>query len=260
MTLARRCLDLADLLAAATVGPTAVAVVAAGLHRLDGTAVARLQHGGVRLVGVVESDADAVRLADLGVPVLVRAPAPDDAHSMARFPSQVLAAVVAPAVGAGQATAVDELPGAGTVVAVWGPTGAPGRTSVAMTVADELARSGVSTLLADADTYGPSVAQRFGILDEASGVATAVRLANAGRLDAAGLADAARSLPSGLRRPDRADPCGPLAGAAGADAATGVVGLPIGRGRCGRRLRLLPRGGRRAVVRRGAWRAATPPR
>ena len=69
---------------------------------------------------------------------------------------------------------------------------------MAVTLADELARAGVRALLADADTYGPSVAQRLGILDEASGVAAAVRLANSGRLDAAALADAARSLPSGL--------------------------------------------------------------
>ena len=44
----------------------------------------------------------------------------------------------------------------GRIIAVWGPVGAPGRTTVAAVVADELARLQVETLLVDADTYGPA--------------------------------------------------------------------------------------------------------
>ena len=62
---------------------------------------------------------------------------------------------------------------AGRVVAVWGPAGAPGRTTVAIGVADEAARLGVSTLLADADPYGGTVAQTLGLLDESAGLALA---------------------------------------------------------------------------------------
>ena len=69
---------------------------------------------------------------------------------------------------------------------MWGPTGAPGRTTVAVGLATELARSGVHTLLADADVYGGVVAQVLGFLDEAPGLAAAVRLANNGQLDLAG--------------------------------------------------------------------------
>ena len=76
-------------------------------------------------------------------------------------------------------------------MAVWGPTGAPGRTTVAVTVAAELAASGVATLLADADVYGGVVAQVLGFLDEAPGLAAAARLANNGQLDVAALAGAA---------------------------------------------------------------------
>jgi MinD-like ATPase involved in chromosome partitioning or flagellar assembly len=67
----------------------------------------------------------------------------------------------------------------GRLVAVWGPTGAPGRTTVAVNVAVEAARLGVPTLLADVDTYGASVAQMLGILDEAPGLAALVRRAAA---------------------------------------------------------------------------------
>ena len=56
--------------------------------------------------------------------------------------------------GAGERVAAEEPGRHGTVVAVWGPTGAPGRTTVAITLADELARLGHETLLVDADVYG----------------------------------------------------------------------------------------------------------
>ena len=74
----------------------------------------------------------------------------------------------------------------GSVVAVWGPTGAPGRTTVAVTLADELARLGSAALLVDADVYGGTVAAVLGLLDESPGLAAACRQAGGERLDAAG--------------------------------------------------------------------------
>jgi MinD-like ATPase involved in chromosome partitioning or flagellar assembly len=85
------------------------------------------------------------------------------------------------------------------VVAVWGPTGAPGRTTLAVTLAAELAARGHDTLLVDADGYGGAVAQHLGVLDEVSGLLGAVRLANGGRLDARGLAATAREVRADLR-------------------------------------------------------------
>src|SRR5262249_36215411 len=58
---------------------------------------------------------------------------------------------------------------------------------------------GVATLLADADVYGGVVAQALGLLDESAGLAGAARLANAGSLDRAGLADLARTVGPRLR-------------------------------------------------------------
>jgi Flp pilus assembly CpaE family ATPase len=88
---------------------------------------------------------------------------------------------------------------------------------LAVGIADELARMDVSTLLADADSYGPSVAQHLGLLDDSSGLAAACRLAGQGRLDAAMIARTAVALPSGLRvltgipRVDRWDELRPAA-------------------------------------------------
>lgn len=101
------------------------------------------------------------------------------------------------------------LPGRGRVVAVWGPAGAPGRTTVAIGLADEAARLGVPTLLADADPYGGTVAQSIGLVDETSGLALASRDAVTGRLDTVRLARRSRQLwprlrlLTGLSRADR---------------------------------------------------------
>lgn len=87
----------------------------------------------------------------------------------------------------------------GRIVAVWGPTGAPGRTTVAITLAGEFAALGAQALIVDADTYGPSVAQSLGLLDESGGIAGAVRSANQGALDADRLARLTPSLSPTLR-------------------------------------------------------------
>ncbi|MEO8330320.1 MAG: chromosome partitioning protein, partial [Candidatus Nanopelagicales bacterium] len=110
----------------------------------------------------------------------------------------------------------DRMP-TGRLIAVWAPIGSPGRTSIAVGLADESARLNVSTLLADADTYGPSIAQQLGLLDDSSGVAAACRLAGHGRLDVAGVAKSAVALPSslqvltGIPRADRWDELRPAA-------------------------------------------------
>jgi Flp pilus assembly CpaE family ATPase len=99
--------------------------------------------------------------------------------------------------------------GTGRVIAVWGPTGAPGRTTVALGIASEIAALRRSTLLIDGDVYGGVAAQLLGVLDEAPGLAAAARLANNGQLHLAALAQLARSvtptlrLLSGISRADR---------------------------------------------------------
>ena len=85
------------------------------------------------------------------------------------------------------------------VVAVWGPTGAPGRTVLATTLAAEVASRGVDVLLVDADTYGGCVAQSLGLLDEAPGIAAACRGADQGLLDLPMLARVAPEALPGLR-------------------------------------------------------------
>jgi MinD-like ATPase involved in chromosome partitioning or flagellar assembly len=214
VTVVRRCVDLADLLAAASTGTATAALLSADLHRLDRDALSRLGACGVAVVGLhAPGDEPAqARLRQLGVTHLVPADAsPDglaaavatacdersDAGAAATSWSRPLAAASAPA---GDSEPDGSLPvGSGRLIAVWGPTGAPGRTTVAVGLAGELAATGVETLLADADVYGGVVAQVLGLLDESPGLAAAARLANSGSLDLAGLARLAARVEPGLR-------------------------------------------------------------
>lgn len=85
----------------------------------------------------------------------------------------------------------------GRLVAVWGPAGAPGRSSVALGLASEAARF-ASALLVDADPYGGVQAQALALLDEAAGLAGAIRSADHGGLDVPGLAQRVLTVAPGL--------------------------------------------------------------
>jgi MinD-like ATPase involved in chromosome partitioning or flagellar assembly len=100
----------------------------------------------------------------------------------------------------------------GQLLAVWGPAGAPGRTTVAVNVAAEAAAEGRHVLLIDADTYGASIAVHLGLLDESAGLAQACRLADQGLLTPEGVERVSTSVNfaggrlrvlTGLTRPDR---------------------------------------------------------
>jgi MinD-like ATPase involved in chromosome partitioning or flagellar assembly len=230
VTLVKRCLDLNDLLVVAATGTVRVAVVDHGLGGLDSDSVERMRRAGVRTVAVLPHDASDIerqRLRRLGVARQVEAGGLSD---LAATLEDVAASPLAPAglsdlleEASSAAVVLDEVEvggepeaaaPAGRVVAVWGPHGAPGRTTVAIGLAAEAAASGVATTLVDADPYGGAVGQHLAVLDEASGLLAAVRLVNAGQLDVARLATAARMLGArglgdglrlltGLPRPDR---------------------------------------------------------
>ena len=217
VALHKRCVDLTDLVASAATGLARAALVDAGLPGLDADAVSVLVRSGVGVVVVgAPDDSAGDRWARLGAHGAV---APDltgiddalrDAAALAAGGGPVPSGPPHPS-----ATGASPAPGraaAGRVIVVWGPAGAPGRTTLAVGLAAEIAHRDRSVLLVDADPYGGAVAQHLGVLDGASGLLAAARAANAGELDATRLASLARGVGSGgsplrvltgLPRPDR---------------------------------------------------------
>ena len=180
----KRCVDVDDLLAAASAGQAHVAVLGVDAPGLDQAAVEHLRAYAVRPVAIVPGgaalDAAALRATRIGIRAMV---AEDD---LASLPDAVAAGeeppdtVVRPAEPDEETTATPTV--AGRVIAVWGPAGAPGRTTVATGLAAELARRRLRTVLVDADPYGGAVAQQLGILDEVSGLLSAARVVAGGML------------------------------------------------------------------------------
>ncbi|TWP35113.1 AAA family ATPase [Leekyejoonella antrihumi] len=207
--LARRCPDLADVLSVVEAGRADAVVLSADLPGLDRSAIARIRAAGAAIVGLyAPGDERAQRvLLQWGVAAcLPDSASADDLRQAVQ--SEAAGATPEERADADEAAGASRLPAAlddepaepeGRIVTVWGPVGAPGRTTVAVNLAVELALSGVRSLLIDADTYGASVAQYVALLDEAPGIAAATRLADAGHLDLHTLASAAPEVVPGMR-------------------------------------------------------------
>ena len=205
----KRCVDVDDLMASATAGQAQVAVVALDAPGLDASAVEHLRRHRVRPVAVVaggtaEVDQGRVRAHRIGITALVPEAGIDTlAQAVTTVEQETLGPAQEPPADEGR-----EVVRAGRVVAVWGPQGAPGRSTVATGLAGVLAQRGVPTVLVDADPYGGAVAQQLGILDEVSGVLSAARLSASGLLEerlvtVPRTVAAHLSVVTGLPRPDR---------------------------------------------------------
>lgn len=246
LELVRRCADLPELLSTAAAGLGMVAFVGTGLGGFDLTAVAELRHHGLEVVGVARpgDEHDERQLRRLGIRVIVQADV-DAAGITAALDHDIVADELSAALGLdstptgpGQPPAADvpersgtqpladdhnnapdpvpaadqdEIPDRepGNIIVVWGPAGSPGRSSLALALVSEAAELGRSALLIDADPYGGTQAQALGLLDEAPGLAGALRSADQGALDVVSLGErclavAPRlSVLTGISRADR---------------------------------------------------------
>ena len=158
--------------AIAVAAPDAVIVWATPRH-LSYALLAECDARGVRVIAVVSDDGQRRYANGIGLYDLV-----DAAADWPQFETAAR----------GERPAADEpLDSRGTVVAVWGPAGAPGRTTLAIGIAAEIAAAGFTVALCDVDTHSASVAPALGLMDEAPGFAAACRLAGADSLSRAEL-------------------------------------------------------------------------
>lgn len=219
VTVDRRCADLAELIAAAHTTRADAALIIGDTQKLTSAVLAGLAEHGLIVVAISEAAAERSRLTSLGAvtfnddvdaeqlaeALAAAAPPAAEPGREARAPdsdtdefTQLMeTAGLVPAEDDGTApnpapadqlpTPAAQLPG---VTVVWGAAGSPGRTTLAVNLAAELALTGARTLLVDADTYGAAVAVHLGLMEESAGLAQACRAADLARLDSAALAAA----------------------------------------------------------------------
>jgi len=207
----RRCLDAADLLAAAALEPQLPIVLTPGLPRLTSDLVARLSNG--RPVIGLGVDASAIaQLESLGVLrwVHVRsverclvelcAALSGQGPATARSPHQGVWATGAwdgkssSSPAPAPALSPPALQRRGGLLAIWGPPGAPGRTTTALLMSRLLAADGHRVCLIDADTTAPSIMQICGVSEAASSLVVACRFAERDSLDPTRLMTTAQSI------------------------------------------------------------------
>lgn len=191
-----------DDLAGEWVAGPLVAIVAATETSLPERLLTTCDELGVRIVALAASDGERRYAAALGLRETADATSdwPEIERMLVTAPVPGLGATRAVAPQASDDVQATAAPGRGVVVAVWGPTGAPGRTTLAISLAAELSAAGRSVVLADLDTYGGSIALALGLDDERSGIATACRLAGADTLTLTDFELVAQVCPTGTGR------------------------------------------------------------
>ena len=181
-TIVARVVGWRDVLDGLDVLAPDVVVVGAGRSTLTAELLAACDERGIRVIALADTDHDRAQANRLGLHEVL-----DAAADAAELEALVTGGVPVPSRLGDHGDGVRPPVGANGVVAVWGPAGAPGRTTAAVNVAAELAASGHSVALVDADPYGGAIAPALGLLDEAPGFASACRLAGSGALDRAEL-------------------------------------------------------------------------
>lgn len=162
-----RCADVADLVGRATAGAADLAVLVPGSAGLDAIVVSRVRSHGCRVAAVVADRADADLARRIGITDQLAAPL--DAVALTAVAQRALP-VAAPDAGRRL----------GTVVAVWGPPGSPGRTTAAGLLAVGAQRAGNQVIVVDADLAGASWSQLSVAPCGSSGLPIALRRAAAG--------------------------------------------------------------------------------
>lgn len=190
-----RCVDRSELLGAIRGGSLDV-VVSCGLPQwVDPQVVDEARGRGIRVVVVGDDHPDRDRIVRLGL-----------RHVALGEPDAILRALDATGPPPPRAPLPEPT---GRLVAVWGPKGAPGRTSIALELASHIARVEASTVLVDGDPYGGDLVQLAGVVEEVPTVVWAARMAAKEELDADALRAQLRRvgrrgpvLLPGLPRPD----------------------------------------------------------
>ena len=176
LAIVRRCADLAEVVAAARAGLADLAVIDGSDPDLTIETVESLRACGMVVVALAAHH-ERSRLIALGVASVAAPGSPDQVVNSLIAATRTRRSTPAPASSAPPPPPPPSAPG--SVLAVWGTSGAPGRTTLAVGIATALSAHG-PTLLVDADTANPTIAHLLGLPVHASGLSTLARTASRG--------------------------------------------------------------------------------
>lgn len=199
----RRCADVAELESVVSAELGTAVICSADTPAVDAAFVERLHSHNVFVLLVY---ADPLKASSLGedaicdrdAEAIVKALTTGIRRRILGSEDATAASPVEPLAAAGVIGEVETVASNGRVVAVWGTSGAPGRTTFAVNLAAALGRCGGGVTLVDADTRSPSITISLGLPVQASGVAAAAALRNRGELNRAVLEQLLQPLGSGV--------------------------------------------------------------
>ena len=178
VNLVLRCVDRVELLVAIRGGELDAIVAVGSPLWLDRQSSEEARAAGVLFLGAA-SDQDGIdRLTALGAELI---PLDDPVEEVIELCGRLTATPRPPA------SLPPSVAPKGRLIAVWGPKGSPGRTTIAIELSAQLATLEPQTLLIDGDAYGGDVLQLLGVSDELPTIVWAARMAAKEELDAARL-------------------------------------------------------------------------
>ena len=180
-----RCMDRVEVLGAIRGGTLDAVVIVGDPVWFDAQCARDAAAAGIRLVALAPDPLAAERMRRLGAAALVADASLDDILEAARG-----------AVATGVALPEEPAP-RGSLCAIWGPKGSPGRSTIAFELAHVLAALEPDTLLVDADTYGGDLMQMAGVDDGLGNIVWGSRLAAKSELDSRALARELRRTSAG---------------------------------------------------------------
>lgn len=181
--IARRCVDLAEVLTMLEVGKYQAVVLSSELAGLDLEIVEKIKSKDSLAIGIFnEKEIEKYNyMSELGFNAVLGFYSDDDS-----FVNNLIFILNQDFNAEKIKKAPEEIPG---LIAVWGSEGAPGRTSLAIDLANYLNKKFQSCLLVDADASAPAIGASLGISEDISGLSAAIHLAQKGKLSNDSLSD-----------------------------------------------------------------------
>ena len=176
----RRCVDSVDLMAAIHLGLANKIIISADFPNLNSETIANAKKLGCDIYGLfLQDDLDSIeKLNGFGILQNYVINQSEVGKSLKQLISHLLNISDIDKFS-NEPEVFKEIPG---LICVWGTSGSPGRTSVAINIAFSLTDKNSPTLLIDLDAIAPSINSSLGLVSEVPGISSVVHDALKGRL------------------------------------------------------------------------------